>query len=344
MSKWFFSFVIVLILSGGCSKKNDNVAQRQELIGKAQGGYSDVVVVLDKKLWEKGLKSDVSFVFSEEIKGLYSVEHNFDVMHVTPKSFSSLFKKQRLIVEFEVSSLISRNNISYKEDKFAKGQLYIKVSAKDFEDASFLFLTSTEALRIKINDHRLRGIQEKIKPLSDLKSTEIFEQFVDARFVLTNYYDAIIKKEGFVYFGKRAKAPCQSGQQSVCSYQTGLFVSKMDYVSKEVFDEEAFVILRDSITKKYIVGPEKPEPTYMEFERLVPIHSRVLMVDGHYCVEYKGWWSMVNATMGGPFISYLLVDEKTSSLYLIDGFVFAPNFRKRDFLMELESMIKTLKI
>jgi len=340
MMRSFFLSVAMLLLIG-CVENN---VTREELKGKAQGGYSDIIVVCDNNLWNKGLKDDVSFLFSEEIEGLYRSEQNFDITHVRTKSFSPLFKKQRIIVVFNVSSSVSKSGVGYMQDKYSEGQLYVKVSAENFQVASSLLLGSASSLREKLNSHRIHGLQKKIRQFSSDDTKLILKDSLGVQLLLTEYYSSVVKKSDFAYFGKRAKAQCQSGQNSQCSYQMGLFISKMKYDNEKIFEEKAFVSLRDSLTKKFIVGPDKEKPTYMECEKIIPLSSKIMTMSGHYCVEYKGWWNMVNATMGGPFISYLLVDKQSNQLYLIDGFVFAPNFSKRDFLMELEAMIKTFKL
>ena len=341
MMKYFSSFLVMLLLVG-CTDGNN--VTREELKGKAQGGYSDIIVVCEDNLWNKGLKDDVSFVFSEKLKGLYRAEQNFDITHVRTKAFSPLFKKQRIIVVVNVSSSVSKSGIGYKQDKFSEGQLYVKISAENFQVASSLLLGAANSLREKVNSHRILGLQNKIKQFPSSEIKLVMKESLNAQLLVTKYYSPVVKEPSFAYFGKRAKGQCQSGQNSQCSYQMGLFVSKMKYDSEKVFEKTAFVNLRDSLTQKFIVGPEKEKPTYMECEKSIPLSSKTITIDGHYCIEYKGWWNMVNATMGGPFISYLLVDEKSNDLYLIDGFVFAPNFSKRDFLMELEAMIKTFKL
>jgi len=339
-----WSFLFILMILASCSNSAMDTSTEYELKGKSQGGFSDVIVVAEDNLWEKGLKDDVSFVLADELKGLYRPESNFDITHVRPLAFSSLFQRQRIILVFEVSSSILNSGIGFAEDKYSRGQLYIKISAKNFDEASFLVIGAKDALRLKLASHRNRGIIKKIVQVSNKENNLILKEFMGAEINISKYYSPVIKRKDFCYFGKKAKGQCQSGQNSECNYQLGLFVSKMDYDSRKVFDKGNFVSLRDSLTEKFIIGPEKSIPTYMEVEKSVPVHSKVVTIDGHYCVEYRGWWNMVNATMGGPYVSYLLVDEKNNKLYLIDGFVFAPNFSKRDFIKELESVMTSIKL
>jgi hypothetical protein len=48
--------------------------------------------------------------------------------------------------------------------------------------------------------------------------------------------------------------------------------------------------------------------------------------------------------MSGPFINYAIVDEKKNRVLILEGFCYAPFKGKRDFMLELEAIIKTLKL
>jgi len=46
--------------------------------------------------------------------------------------------------------------------------------------------------------------------------------------------------------------------------------------------------------------------------------------------------------MGGPFVSYTFKDEDSGRLLVIEGFSYTPSAKKRDFVFELESILKTV--
>ena len=53
---------------------------------------------------------------------------------------------------------------------------------------------------------------------------------------------------------------------------------------------------------------------------------------------------MKNDFMGGPYVHYTFVDEENSRVINLDGFVYAPKFNKREYLRELEALLKTAKL
>jgi hypothetical protein len=54
----------------------------------------------------------------------------------------------------------------------------------------------------------------------------------------------------------------------------------------------------------------------------------------------------VNKTenMGGPFVSYSVVDEVNQRVIVVETFLFAPNKRKADILRKLETSLYTLRL
>jgi hypothetical protein len=74
-----------------------------------------------------------------------------------------------------------------------------------------------------------------------------------------------------------------------------------------------------------------------------PVLTREISFHGKYAIEMRGLWRTNNLTMGGPFLSYALVDEKTGMLYYIEGFTYAPGKEQREIMRELEVILNTFK-
>jgi len=47
--------------------------------------------------------------------------------------------------------------------------------------------------------------------------------------------------------------------------------------------------------------------------------------------------------MGGPFISYALVNETAGKILVIDTFVFAPGVKKRNMMQQVDLVVKNIK-
>jgi len=83
--------------------------------------------------------------------------------------------------------------------------------------------------------------------------------------------------------------------------------------------------------------------SYMAIEFEAPIHSKTFEHKGNFVREIKGLWEMEGGFMGGPFVSWTMVDEKRDRLVTAFGFVFAPKYEKRNHIRKIESLIRTIE-
>ena len=62
-----------------------------------------------------------------------------------------------------------------------------------------------------------------------------------------------------------------------------------------------------------------------------------------YTLSMKGLWTMENDFLGGGFTSYIFLDQKTNSLIYTEGFLYSPNQKKREHILELEAILSTFQ-
>ncbi len=79
------------------------------------------------------------------------------------------------------------------------------------------------------------------------------------------------------------------------------------------------------------------EKEYLPYQKKVNYY-------GIKMLETRGTWEVKGDFMGGPFLNYLVEDKLNDRVLFIEGFVFAPSKRKRDNIIELEAIIKSLKL
>jgi len=70
------------------------------------------------------------------------------------------------------------------------------------------------------------------------------------------------------------------------------------------------------------------------------IEDRIL-INEWVVLKVSGLYEKINDQLGGPFVSFLFYDEKSSRLYYLDGAVFSPGEEKLKFLRTLELMARS---
>ena len=93
---------------------------------------------------------------------------------------------------------------------------------------------------------------------------------------------------------------------------------------------------------KYIPGSK--EGMYMITEEAYTPFTVETEIQKNTAFETRGKWEVKNDFMAGPFVNYAIMDEKNDRLLVVEGFTYAPSVDKRNFLMELEAIAKSVQI
>ena len=334
----------MLFFSSSCEDKKSKVKLESQL-PKAKGGFSDIIVVVDNIAWKQTLKLTFDSLLAPEVSGLYSPEPEFDLINVSHSGFKGLLKEQRIIVLVEIGPENIKSGVSYKMNQFARGQLFIKIKAVTKTEISEVIHSNRLAIFEKLNDHRMLGLRQDVLKNRNTKWSNNLLENHQLNLIIPKEYHQLKSEKGLIYFAKKAKANCENGPHLECAYQTGILIHYFPYSDEKTFTPAYILNKRDSITKIHIFGPEKKgQLTYMEYEKSFPISFSNTKINNEFALGIKAWWNMVNATMGGPFISYTFLDKKNNRVIMVDAFVFAPNFRKRNFIKELDAIVQSIQV
>ncbi len=320
-------FLSTFLIACGFEPNTDNAN-----LPTSSGKYGEVLVVMDTSYQKGSLKQTLDSIFLSPLVGMPQMEPQFRTSFVNTASFKSILKRGRNVLKISIKKG-SKNNIEVIRDVWAKDQLLIRVIASSANDATRILKKNTNTLRDYFNE-------EEIKRLQDRHKRKINK---DANLILTEKFNISLDvPPGFVKMmdstnGIWFKKEKQIGQHQVLQ---GLAIYSEDYDSDSTFIETTMVDNRNRFTRSFILGPR--ENSYMEvYDEFVP-SSKEVNLNGIYAVEYRGLWKMKNDFMGGPFLQYTFVDESNSKVVHLDAFVFAPNFNKREYLRELEAILKSV--
>ena len=107
-------------------------------------------------------------------------------------------------------------------------------------------------------------------------------------------------------------------------------------------DLKRIIKIRDSIGKEFVPG--RNEGSYIVTEKAYRPFYKKTKIKNNDAYETKGTWEVVNDYMAGPFLNYHIKDTKNNRTLVIEGFVFSPSDRKREYMVEIGAIIKSLVI
>jgi len=96
---------------------------------------------------------------------------------------------------------------------------------------------------------------------------------------------------------------------------------------------------RDSVMKINIPGGK--EGQWMETDPRAVLAEKV-QVGGRQIAAFRGLWGMRKDAMGGPFVAYYYPDSVNNRLLVAEGFIFAPEEKKRPLIRKIEASLQTV--
>lgn len=124
--------------------------------------------------------------------------------------------------------------------------------------------------------------------------------------------------------------------------RTDIVVYTFPYTDANTFTTDYLVAKRDSVMKANLPGAFPN--SYMATEKRAEVTYEPITLNGKYCGVMRGLWRMEGDMMGGPFVSHIRLDEANNRVVVAEGFVFAPETDKRNFIRRIEAALYTLRL
>ena len=306
---------------------------------KATGGTSELLVVTaSPEQWQGVVGDSVKAIFGQYIESLPQPEPLFDILNASVKKFENnpLYASHSLILVLNNDTAGKKVPIDVVRNKWASHQIIITLTAPD--DSVLLALLSQydEAIieLFKKNQFdRTRNLYE-LSPNRDVENQIKTTFKIDVR--IPGSFSLATKSGNFIWLR-------QSIHRKKQDTDLGLFIFTQPYTDTAQFGMKHIIRMRDSIGSLYIKGPT--EGSFMTSSTDVIPPTRLVIQDKElgYMVITKGLWKIKQDFMGGPFVSYTLYDKKTNTILTAEGFVYNPNGEKRNFMVQLESILNGIR-
>ncbi len=322
-------FCIIILSFVSC-----NLESEKKLLPSSNGRFNELMVIVNDKEWEGKLGQELKEVISSDVIGLPQPEPQFSITQIPHKGFDGFLKHNRNILTVERSDKASFE-ISY--DLFAKPQILARIKGPDQQAVIQTIQDNKEKLVAIFKEHDFEMVQKRFGKNAHNEKTINFFKKNKLNFVVPTDFNIVDDIDNFVWFRKRVEhyGHNVNGSLNVVSYTLPL---NKDFESVK----DSIVSIRDAIGKNHIPGGV--DGTYLITEAAYQPHISKVKLDEKDAFKVNGKWEMYNDFMAGPFISYFVHDKKNDRIVVVEGIVFAPIIRKRDFVFEVEAIIRSLNI
>jgi len=315
---FYFMFATLLWVSCGVNKsKSPN----------STGRGSEILVVCSKQDWNGPVGDTIRGALTQNMAGLPEAEPEYTLINILPKDFSKFLQSHRNVLVIDIKDRYKKNKVETLRNVWSHPQRVIKVIASS--DTAFfnLFAKHSEAIRELFNQNERARFSAQNALSRNLPAEKLLKDEFGIKMVISNDFYQAKKTKDFIWL--RSEATTMS---------LGLMIYTYPYKDTAQMSPAAILATRDRYTRLYVPGPL--EGSYMTLERDVyPPVSRKILFKNMFAVETRGLWKTFGDFMGGPFVSFAIVDAPRQRIIVFDGYVYYPNKSKRNYIRQLESII-----
>ncbi len=363
MLDYFKLFLFTFCLYSCAADQSANITPTSTAIGKT----NEIIIVCDQSHWEGPLGDSIRYHFESPYLILPQPEPVFDLRHFTPTELRNQPLRKKLRTYLLVANLDDENSETTKlmrkdisdekvrkarenssfntmigKNKWANGQVLVYLFGIGEEDLYKNIKSKFPAISERVRNFDEKQIEAAVYVFGENRDLSLkAEEEMSLDIKIPNEYvlavedlSNVVNKDTTSFIWMRKESEDVSSNIMLYSYP---------YKSEKQFSDEGIKEVRDLIGKKYI--STTVEGSYMKINDVdLPMYAGETDVNGVYAWEVRGIWEMENDFMGGSFISFLLHHKDKGRLIMVDGFVYAPGKKKRDYMMQLEHVFRGIKI
>lgn len=347
--------LVVTVLLAGCM---NDVTSSLRSMPTAIGKTNEVIVVADDNVWQGAVGDTFRYYFAAAYPIMPAPEPIFDVRHFSPEYFNNRDDRRELRTYVILADINDEDSPATKmaaldigeeqlrryrdlkqspkakigADRWAKQQLVAYVLGNGKQGLAQSIKDNFPQLASRINTHDEKQINARtyISGVHHGMGERLKERF-GVEIKIPQGYTEAIGNEDFQwlrYDGDKA------------TYN--LMFHKFAYESQDQLSPTNLKAIRNELGKQYITSNTAGSHMVINDEDL-PVFDYTKEIAGNYAIEIRGVWEMTEDFMGGPFFSWLILNEARSELLFVDAFVLAPGEDKRDFMQQLDLMVKNMR-
>ena len=299
---------------------------------QATGFAYEVVVVMDQDQWKGEAGEAIKGDLTASIAGLPQSEPTLKVTYVQPKDFSGLLRYVRNILIVNVDpSVYTKASLAYETDRWAQNQVVVTLRSPD--EAAILSYLQEEGHTLADFFVKVE-MRRAISQLKDSYSTLVMDKLKEQFDVMLN------APSNFTYYKDTTDFFWSSNNAN--TGRMDLVVYSFPYTDPNTFTADYLVAKRDSVMKANLPGSFPG--SYVQTETRAGVDYYAITLQGKYCGVMRGLWRVQGDMMGGPFVSHTRLDEQNNRVIVTEGFVYAPETEKRNFIRRIEAALYTLRL
>lgn len=318
---------ILLII--GCDS-----GEKKTVIVKSKGLPSELLLVVDKSIWETDVQDTLKQITEGSVPGLMQNESMFRVTRIFSKDYERVYVSMHSKLFVHLDPKLQKPMMGINRNVTARPQIEVTVNAPNLDELRGFLSRNAERIQQIIADEQIEMRTQQLNKKYSKKVSDDLQKVLEMTIRVPENLIATKKAKNFLWGGSNLN---QKDLNIV------VYTLPWDGIT-DVLTPEYYVAHRDSVMKENIPGSREDQWMQTTREKDFPlVISNVRMIDGKMVQEVRGLWEMRNGALGGPFVSLTRIDSTEHRVIVTEGFVYSPSTDKRDLVRQMEAALRTLK-
>ena len=297
------------------------------LVLSSNGKINTITVVMPNHLWQGTIGQTIREMYAYPTEGLPQQEPLYDLKQIPPEIFTGFAQSSRSVLWIGISD---QTNVRIDKNTYAQPQTIAVFTAPTTERLTEIIISQSNKVIETIRK------QERIERLRRIRKSTYTNHGLEKKFgislTMPSAYNTLKEGENTIWF-----------QREIQKGHVNLLVLTTPYDETIVSQKnlEQIIAKRDSIGKAFIPG--RLPNSYLITEKAYEPYVYQTSFGNKPAVEIRGTWEVQGDFMAGPFLQYIINDKANNRNIILEGFVFAPSTAKRDYIFEVETILRSIK-
>lgn len=324
--KRFLTYSLTILMALCAISCNDS-KKRKALLPNISGKPGEIIVVINKAEWEGAMGTVLRDSLTHDFPFLPQREPMYELVNVALGGFTNMFQIHRNIIVINISSDVTEPGVIYKNDMWAAPQCVIKINAPTEEVAVELFKENCEKVKAVLEQAERSRVIANAKRYEERSLAPVVTEMVGGSPHFPSGYKLKKKTDDFIWITYST----QFTDQSILIYKYPIEEGK-NMMSPESLLEATSKMMMENI-------PGMFENTYMIISPIITPAVQYKKYGVHEFAEIRGLWEVHNDYMGGPFVSHVFYNPNGMEMVMLQAFVYAPKYDKKNYLKQIESVL-----
>ena len=300
---------------------------KKALLPNITGTAGEVIVVIGQNDWEGAVGTVLRDSLSREFPQLPQREPMFNLVNVPQAAFTSMFQVHRNIIVVNISKDVTEPGVLYRNDVWAAPQTVIRVNAPDSETAVQIIKDNTTTMIGMLEEAERARMIRNAKRYEERSIAPVVTEMVGGSPHFPSGYKLKKRTDDFIWVSYDPEYVSQ-----------GILIYKYPVVEGEdMMSPEALLQAQSKMMQEHVPGMR--DDSYMIINPIITPSVGYKKYGPHQFAEIRGLWEVHNDYMGGPFVSHIFYTPDGKNMILMEAFVYAPKYEKKNYLKQVESVL-----